>query len=183
MSFTLRRAQVADAPAVARVHCASWRSTYPGIVPDPVILFWSNTSRRTESWTGIIAAAPGTVWLAERGGEVLGFANSGPCRHDSPCAGGQLFAAYLLAGMQRQGIGHALLRAVIEDMLAAGHQAGCCEVIPGNIPAVNFYKKTGARFDREAPFEMAGHSLVEHVLIWDDLRQTRLKLHAMLGAQ
>ncbi len=183
MKVELRRAKVVDASAVARAHCASWRSTYAGIVPDPVIAYWADEAQRTEGWAAVIATAPGSVWLAEREGEPLGFANSGPCKHARPCAGGQLYAAYLVSHAQRQGIGHALLAAIFDDMLAAGYQNGCCEVIPGNAPAVRFYEKTGARFDREAPFEMNGYSMIEHVMVWDDLQQARQQLSTLMASR
>ena len=48
---TIRRATDADVLAMARVHIVSWRETYPGMLPEPMLARMSiaATARRRES--------------------------------------------------------------------------------------------------------------------------------------
>ena len=50
----IRRARADDAAGIAQVHVASWRSTYPGMVPDSYLLGLS-TDAYTERWRAILS--------------------------------------------------------------------------------------------------------------------------------
>jgi len=50
-AVTLRGARVADAAAMARVHVASWRSTYRGLMRDAVLDDPGFVGRREDFWT------------------------------------------------------------------------------------------------------------------------------------
>ena len=45
----IRRARAEDAAGIAQVHVASWRSTYPGMVPDSYLIGLS-TEAYAERW-------------------------------------------------------------------------------------------------------------------------------------
>src|SRR5580700_11026321 len=45
----LRKAELIDAPKIARVHVASWLETYKGILPDEMLAALS-VERRTHAW-------------------------------------------------------------------------------------------------------------------------------------
>jgi len=51
----LRRGIPDDAEGITRVHVASWRSAYRGLVPDP-LLDQVDMSARAERWRGILGA-------------------------------------------------------------------------------------------------------------------------------
>ena len=51
--MTLREATVADAAGIAFVHVESWRTTYPGIMPQEHLDALS-VAERTEVWQGIL---------------------------------------------------------------------------------------------------------------------------------
>ncbi|MEQ1593576.1 MAG: GNAT family N-acetyltransferase [Casimicrobium sp.] len=169
MKILYRRATLEDASSVARVHCASWRSTYPGLIPDHVIDAWADVERRTDGWRRIIAERPETLWLATRDGEVIGFADGGVAREPNDGVAGQLFGIYLLASAQRNGVGRELVSHVFSDLHRWGFGSARVEVLKGNLPAIRFYEKLGARFVREAPFEMMGDAMFELVYVWDEL--------------
>ena len=169
MKIVYRRATIEDASSVARVHCASWRSTYPGLIPDHVIDAWADIERRTDGWRRIIAERPETLWLATRDGEVIGFADGGVAREPNDGVAGQLFGIYLLASAQRNGVGRELVAHVFSDLHRCGFGSARVEVLKGNLPAIRFYEKLGARFVREAPFEMMGEAMIELVYVWDEL--------------
>jgi ribosomal protein S18 acetylase RimI-like enzyme len=169
MKIVYRRATLEDASSVARVHCASWRSTYPGLIPDHVIDAWADIERRTDGWRRIINERPETLWLATRDGEVVGFADGGVAREPNDGVAGQLFGIYLLASAQRNGIGRELVSHVFSDLRRCGFAGARVEVLKGNLPAIRFYEGLGAHYVREAPFEMMGESMTELVYVWDEL--------------
>jgi ribosomal protein S18 acetylase RimI-like enzyme len=166
MKTIYRRATINDAAAVAQVHCQSWRSTYPGLVPQAAIDDWADLKKRTDGWQTIIAHQPESMWLALLDNRVVGFANGGRARTPNDECDAQLFAVYLLAEAQRQGIGQQLVANVFADLRAKNYASVRVEVLKGNAPAISFYERLGAQYVRDESFEMAGHSLTEHVYRW-----------------
>src|SRR3712207_4561798 len=101
----IREARPTDAPAIARVHVDSWRTTYPGIFPDEVLAGLSYAEREA-MWTKIFAdtTVRGFRYVAEDDtGEILGFAAGGPELTGDPQYTGQLYAIYLLSVSQGHG--------------------------------------------------------------------------------
>jgi ribosomal protein S18 acetylase RimI-like enzyme len=166
MKTIYRRATINDAAVVAHVHCESWRTTYPGLMPDEVIASWTDLDKRTVGWQKIISERPETLWLAELNGHVVGFADGGKAREPNDGCDGQIFGIYLLATAQRQGIGQQLVANVFADLGAKNYASVRVEVLKGNTPAIAFYERLGAQYVRDESFEMAGHSLTEHVYRW-----------------
>lgn len=171
---TIRPAQVADAAAIARVHVASWRTSYVGLVPDATLEGLS-VERRTERWRETIETSNATrVFVAEAGaGEIAGFVACGPSR-STGLTDGEVYAIYLLAREQRKGLGRALMRAAAEDL----HQRGFCGafawVLKENHPARGFYSGLGGVVMGEQPIRIGTSELIEVAYGWrtlDGLRQ------------
>ncbi|MBL8309855.1 MAG: GNAT family N-acetyltransferase [Burkholderiales bacterium] len=169
MQIHYRRATEGDALAVARVHCDSWRSTYPGLVAAHVIDAWTDVERRYVGWSRIIAERPETLWLAVTNNEVVGFADGGAARDRNDGFAGQLYSIYLIAEAQRRGIGEGLVALVFDDLNRAGLRSARVEVLKGNQPAICFYKKLGASLVREAPHDITGEPMTELVYGWRSL--------------
>lgn len=169
MNVAYRRASVDDAEAIALVHCESWRTTYPRLIPDEVIQSWADLDKRTAGWRTIASERPQTLWLGTLNDRVIGFADGGKAREPNDGCDGQLFGIYLLATAQRQGIGQQLVAKVFADLRAANYTSARVEVLKGNVPAISFYERLGAKPVREAPFEMMGHSLIEIIYRWTEL--------------
>ncbi|GMA34908.1 GNAT family N-acetyltransferase [Demequina litorisediminis] len=82
----IRRATVADAPEIARMHVQSWRETYADAVP-AAVLAGLDLEARVERWEGILAREGSTTHVATAADAVVGFANAGPGRDaDAPVA-------------------------------------------------------------------------------------------------
>jgi ribosomal protein S18 acetylase RimI-like enzyme len=166
--FTIRRAMIDDASEVARVHCESWRSTYPGLVPQQVIDDWANLEARTKKWTEVLTAGKSPVWVCEQSGTVVGFSCAGSASPATDGLTGQLFALYLVQKAHRQGIGQALTQTALHYLQTAGHTHVRIEVMKDNWPAIRFYERMGATFHQEAQFEMSGVALTELIYGWHD---------------
>lgn len=137
----------ADATALARVHVQSWRETYTGMVPEE---FFGEAAlqRRIRFWTRILAGElPQRLRLAERGGEVIGFAFAGPAmgadvdKGQEPARPLHLYSLYLLAAHHGRGVGRALLESVI------GHEPAQLWVARDNVRARVFYERQGFAAD------------------------------------
>ncbi len=170
---TIRLAAPADVPDVARVHVASWRSTYRGIVPDDV-LDNLNVDRRAEGWQAALDSAPAqgrVILVAETEADgVIGFASAGPERESDPRYRSELYAIYLLDTAQGRGIGGRLVRAAASWLLEQGHEAMLVWVLRDN-PARGFYERLGGVYLREKPITVGSAILSELCFGWADLRE------------
>lgn len=92
------RAQVGDAHAIAKVHVASWRTTYRGIIDD-TLLEKLSISNREKQWKKILEENNGlnSCWIVKQGGRVIGFADGGKSRENKSIDfDAELYAIYLL---------------------------------------------------------------------------------------
>ena len=157
----IRSATVSDAPAIARVHVASWLSTYRGLLPDDFLESLSETNY-TERWKRVITEGASKVVVAEDGSDVVGFASGGRERAGEQGFEGELYAIYVLDNAQRRGLGREL---GLDNMIIW--------VLRDNRPARQFYERLGGIFVRSQPITIGSATLVEVSYGWrrlDDVR-------------
>jgi ribosomal protein S18 acetylase RimI-like enzyme len=136
MNGSVRRAVLADAEAIGRVHYATHLETYTGKFPEGVIE--SNPpERRARMWTRIISDGVGEAWVAEREDEIVGFAGAGLSRDDNSPRELELWSIYLLAAHHGSGLGQGLLDAALGDRPAS------LWVLADNPRAIAFYRRNG----------------------------------------
>lgn len=126
---------------MARVHVASWQTTYAGIIPHEHLATLS-VEERVETWRGVLDAGVSRVYVAEVKGQVVGFASGGPSRWADLPYDGELYALYLLAGHQRSGLGRRLVAAVADGLRGIGLRSLVVWVLARN-PACRFYERLG----------------------------------------
>ena len=170
-AIALRRAMAGDAPAIARVRIESWRTTYRGIIPDGY-LDGMQIDASTAIWERVLAAGPSTtsVFVAERAGEVVGFASGAMLAEAKFGIDAELVAIYLRREFQHVGLGRRLVGAVVEAQGAYGATGLLTWVIAGNKAARSFYERLGGELLVEQPFQWDGMDLVEAGYGWRDLR-------------
>lgn len=170
----IREADAADAPAIARVHVESWRTTYRGIVPDDYLANLS-VERRARFWAETLGRrdAPEFAYVAtDETGAVIGFAAGGPEREGDPVYTGEVYAIYLLAEARGRGIGSRLMRTVAERLAEVGREAMLVWVAAEN-PFRRFYGALGGLPVRERQITVGGASLAEVAYGWRDTRPLR----------
>ncbi len=169
-AFTIRRATANNAQAIAATHCASWRTTYPGLIPETVIAQWADETARAARWKQILQREDAhVVWLAfSEEVACLGFASAGASSNEDVQTDGQLSALYLLQSAHGLGIGLALLQTAFTHLHALGHASVCVEVLKDN-PAEKFYARFGGEHVFTTVFEMFGVPLTEHIYVWEDV--------------
>lgn len=139
---------MADGAAIAAIHVASWKATYPGMVgtqglraltPDDRLPMWTRILGEPES--------PVHVWVAEIDGAVAGFCSIGPAR--AVAGAGELFTIYLDPGCAGRGLGHALITRAEQGMIKRGFTRAILWVLAENTSARTFYERHGWAADGE----------------------------------
>ena len=164
----IRRAAVADIPAIARVHVDVWRSAYRGIVPDAYLdgLAYEGRERMWRSVLGEYADRH-VAYVADHGAEgVIGFALGGDT--EEPGFDAELMAIYVLDRFQQRGIGRRLVAAVAADLAARGERSLVLWVLADN-PSRRFYEAIGGRLVRSKMEEIGSARLEEVAYAWEAL--------------
>jgi ribosomal protein S18 acetylase RimI-like enzyme len=165
----VRSATPADAAAVAHVHQESWRTTYSGILPRAFIE--QMVGRKTpEVWRGRLTNRPelDTTWIAERGGEIVGFASCGDARHRLEGLEAEVYALYVLQDHQRRGVGRELVRTCARHFVRHGHFGFYLWVLKAN-RARMFYEALGGQEAGEKSERLGLHSFAEVAYAWHEL--------------
>ena len=147
----IRAAVPADAPTIARIRIDSWRATYAGIVPAPILERMDLA--RNEAWiTGLMDEPPprATLVIEGRDGTVKGYALAAPSRDDDVPGFGEIEAIYLDPDARGIGLGRPLLEAAAANLAAAGFATAVLWVLTGNEGARRFYERAGFRPDGAA---------------------------------
>ncbi len=164
----IRKAVLADASGIAKVHVDSWRSTYTGIVPDEHLQNLSYESREMMWKKGI---PNGHIFIAENEeGEVVGFACGGQERSgEYGNFHGELYAIYILKEYQGRGLGKKLVAPVVRQLLGK-HITNMLVLVLEENKSCLFYEALGARKLDSVEVEIGGKTLKEAVYGWDDLK-------------
>ncbi|MEV0896010.1 GNAT family N-acetyltransferase [Actinoplanes sp. NPDC049802] len=139
-AWTIRPARPDDAGRMAVVNIRCWQETYRGVMTDAILDEPRLPAFRERFWRAAMTDEryrDNRVAVAERDGDIIGLAMSGPSlpvRH--------LFVLYVLASDHGTGAGKALLDAVIPP----GEPASLWVADP-NPRAQAFYRKQGFRPD------------------------------------
>jgi GNAT superfamily N-acetyltransferase len=166
----VRLARLDDAPAIAEVHVASWRTTYKGIFSD-TLLDSLSVNKREQSWRETLALPePNSVTLVACNvdGRIVGFISGGAERTGRLGYEGELYAIYLLQLAQRQGLGTLLVLHFVRELRARGFGSMAVWVLAAN-PFRKFYEALGGKVVAEQQIERGGQSFTESAYGWQDL--------------
>jgi len=136
---------------MARVNVRSWRETYRGLVPDAVLDDPGFVAARERFWTVALTDEryrENRAAVAERDGELVGIAMSGPPLDAGATWARQLYVLYVHAADHGTGAGQALLEAVLDP-----GESTALWVADPNPRAQAFYRKHGFLADGTAQVE------------------------------
>jgi GNAT superfamily N-acetyltransferase len=154
----IREAVPADAEGIARVHGRTWQTAYAGLFPaEGLKKLDENFDRRVDFWQKNIEEAEnsGYLFVAEEGGQVIGFAVGGKERTAEWPFEGELFAIYILEAHQQKGIGRRLVRAVAQALVGRGSNSMLVWVLRDS-PFRAFYEALGGEKVGEQDHEVWG---------------------------
>jgi len=148
MKAMVRRATLADAAVLARVHVASWHEAYRGIVPDAYLQNFT-VERRAERFRESLAKDAEETYVAELDGQVAGFLTLGDCRDDDMDhrLTGEIWGIYLAPEHWRTGLGARLARQAEELLASRGRSVVTLWVLEANAQARRFYEAMGYDVD------------------------------------
>ncbi|WP_405407965.1 GNAT family N-acetyltransferase [Streptomyces decoyicus] len=164
----------ADIDAVSAVRVRGWQAAYRGLMPQAYLdaMSVAADAERRRSWFGRRSPEVSDL-VAERDGDVVGWACVGPARDPDivpgaeelpapPATAGELLALYVAPGLIGTGVGRALLAAGTAHARAHGYRALYLWVVRGNTRAQRFYERAGFVPDgAEEAYEVGGRSVPE----------------------
>ena len=140
-SLAVRPARAGDVAQMARVNVRCWQETYRGLMPDAVLDDPGFLAVRERFWTAALTDEryrDNRVAVAERDGELIGIAMSGPPLDAGTAWARQLYVLYVYAADHGTGAGRALLEAVVDP-----EEPVALWVADPNPRAQAFYRKHG----------------------------------------
>ncbi|OIJ88442.1 GNAT family N-acetyltransferase [Streptomyces colonosanans] len=152
-----------DCRRVSEIRINGWRTAYRGLIPQSYLDALdvdADTARRRAR----LAQGDGVVNLvADRDGEVVGWAAHGPYRDgEALTEDAELYAIYVSPQVLGAGAGRALLAESTRRCTAAGHERMLLWVLRENTRARRFYERAGFHADgTEETFEADGAAVPE----------------------
>lgn len=144
----LRAATPADAPAIARLHLASWRLAYRDLAP-PEVFEAMDEALRLKRWTAMLTqpSAQQAVVVAVRDERLAGMGMASAPSQPGFGARGEIGSLYIDSSFQRLGLGRRLMSALVGEIAAWGYGGAALGVVVGNDPAIAFYETLGGRME------------------------------------
>ena len=143
----IRAATGDDAPGIVAAHISSWQWAYRGQMPDDFLDRLGDTGPRREAALRERLGKPlgeHRIWVAELGGRVVGFAETGPARDANlPPHTAELFTIYLTQDAAGKGIGRSLMARVVDELREQGFRHAILWVLESNARARRFYEAAG----------------------------------------
>jgi ribosomal protein S18 acetylase RimI-like enzyme len=146
--LNIRRAQVQDAPTLAKVHVDSWHVAYRGLIPDSFIQGFTY-QRREEAFRKALAADSEETYLIEDNASAVGILTIGASRDSDLDAGrtGEIWGMYIVPDHWRHGIGTRLMQEAERMLQSGGYRDVVLWVLEGNANARRFYEAMGFCLD------------------------------------
>ncbi len=150
MDALLRSAHRGDADELARVHLASWRWAYRGLLPDAYLDRLRHDELAARWWRRLAAhEVEESIFVVEEEGRVGGFVSYGPLRDDPSWMGyaGEVSMIYLEPQLTGRGLGARLMTLATADLARHRCRWVAVWVLAKNRAARAFYERLGFRLD------------------------------------
>ncbi len=168
--FALRRGIVEDAAGIAAVFVETWRDTYPGMLPDRVLVRMSDEAQATY-WARLLSARRPSefvqVAIGGAKGAIAGFGSAGPARSGA-ARQGEIYTLYIRPNWQNQGLGRGLICALFQGLRERGCKSAMLWVLAAN-PSRFFYEAMGGQRAFEQVERLWGMDVPQIGYHWPDL--------------
>ena len=151
----IRRATLTDAGLLADLGASTFVETFGHLYTTEDLQAFLEESHSAAAYAKALSDPAYALWIAERDGVAVGYAQAGPCglpHPDATPADGELKRLYLRADAQNAGIGEALLRVTLAWLERDGPRTLWISVWSENYGAQRFYGRHGFEFAGEYEF-------------------------------
>jgi ribosomal protein S18 acetylase RimI-like enzyme len=162
----IRRVTPADAEALAAIGAATFAETFGHLYPHEDLEAFLADAYGLARTQRDLADPAKAAWLVEARGEVVGYAQAGPCELPHPDvtpACGELKRFYFVERWQNRGLGGRLFDAVMAWLLAPGPRDIWIGVWSENHGAQRFYRRQG--FEKVGEYGFKVGRTVDHEFI------------------
>lgn len=139
----IRRAEISDAEAIAKVSADTWQQAYRGIMSDEILAERRCSPERIESWRRRVKDTLNgatAIYVAEdENGKVVGFAWGGVSKDNQVPRNMELYAFYVHPNFQKKGYGQALFETFRKYSTGRFY----LYALQDNKKAADFYQKMG----------------------------------------
>jgi ribosomal protein S18 acetylase RimI-like enzyme len=151
----IRRATPDDAQALAELGTATFIESFGQLYVPRDLQAFLDESHSFGAYTKVLANPDYALWIAERDGRAIGYAQAGHCglpHAEVKPEDGELKRLYLLKSEQNGGAGRALMDAAMAWLLHDGPRTLWLSVWSENFGAQRFYGRYGFEFAGEYEF-------------------------------
>lgn len=170
--YTVRKAAPTDARSISEIYVDSWRSTYPGLLPDDLLIGLDANAREARWWRRVLADRPSrhVAFVADsRDHGVVGFVSGGAARDRRFEYDGEVYTLYLRDDQQGIGLGKRLFTTVAARLVETRGPSLIVWVLKGN-PARFFYEALGGKLVAHRHGSIGGAPIEEIGFAWQDAR-------------
>ena len=153
--IVIRRATADDVAALVELGTATFVETFAHLYSPEDLQAFLAESHSVEAYAKVLADPDYALWLAERDGVAIGYAQAGRCglpHADVQPGDGELKRLYVRSGTQGGGTGRALMDAAMDWLLRDGPRPLWISVWSENLGAQRFYARYGFEFAGEYEF-------------------------------
>ncbi|MCC3245386.1 GNAT family N-acetyltransferase [Methylocystis sp. WRRC1] len=147
-AVSIRHARPGDAEEIARVHDASWRDAYRGVIPG--VELERMIARRGPSWWHSAIVRGTGLLVLDYDSQIVGYSTYGRNRVPSMPYSGEVFELYLAPQHQGLGFGRRLFNAARRELAEHGYLSTIVWALADNDKALHFYRRLGGQTVRRA---------------------------------
>lgn len=165
LTIDIRKAEPADAEAIAEVHRQAWQGAYSGIIPHRAL--GAMLGRRGGEWWANAVRRAASILVLDVDGAVAGYATVGRNRSRDLPQKGEIYELYIKPEYQGVGFGTRLFAAARQKLKSHGLKGLVVWALEENSGALAFYAGAGGRDVAEGVEVFDQKALRKVAFVWD----------------
>ncbi|MGN6465865.1 MAG: GNAT family N-acetyltransferase [Rhizobiaceae bacterium] len=165
LTIDIRKAEPADAEAIADVHRQAWEGAYSGIIPHRAL--GAMLGRRGRDWWANAVRRAASILVLDVDGIVAGYATVGRNRSRDLPQQGEIYELYIRPEYQGVGFGSRLFAAARQKLKSHGLKGMVVWALEENGGALTFYSGAGGRDVAEGVEVFDQKALRKVAFVWD----------------